>query len=230
MSISRRDFMKLFGIGMASMLMTRCRVSVPVGSCYAPMPPTPNALTPRERLRKYWLSFNELAQATLDEANQGSTENSFGEQLIADHRLALDELVVSQELTPPVADLIHEAYVAAVYHVWRSNAPITCYIPVLVDYAPVSANVLVQQSDILNNLSTQGTIDLETLAKAQTAIEHDMAFYALDDADVQALYEQIMKAAQDQEQPIPSFDQLQLKVTPDVKAAAQFIIYLLIGK
>ncbi|KAF0106349.1 MAG: hypothetical protein FD146_2615 [Anaerolineaceae bacterium] len=227
MPISRRDFMKLFGIGVASMLMTRCRVFPPVATCYAPMPPTPEVLTPRDRLRQYWISFGELAQRTQE---TGNTENTFGRQLVADHRLALDELVASGELSAPVAALIQEAYDAAVYHVWRSNVPMTCYEPMMVDYAPVSASVLVQQSDILDDFSGQGTIDPETLAKAQAAIEHDMAFFALSDADVQALYAQILKASQEQGQPIPSFEDLQLEVTADAKAAAQFIIDLLTGK
>jgi hypothetical protein len=230
MSISRRDFLKLFGIGVASMLMTRCRVSPPIATCYAPLPPTPEALTPRDRLRQYWLSFGDLAQTTINEANQGNTENTFGQQLETDHRLALDELIAAGELSAPVADLIQEAYNAAVYHVWRSNVPMTCYEPMMVDYAPVSAGVLVQQSDILDDFSGQGTIDPETLAKAQAAIEHDLAFFALSDADVQALYAQILKASQEQGQPIPSFEDLQLEVTADAKAAAQFIINLLTGQ
>jgi hypothetical protein len=230
MTISRRDFMKLFGVSVASLLMTRCRVFPPIATCYAALPPTPGVLTPRDRLRKCWLSFDDLAQRTQEAATAGNSEDIFGQQLISNHRGALDELVASGELTAPVADLVHEAYVAAIYHVWRSNAPITCYEPLFVNYAPVSANLLVQQSDILNELSTQSTIDPETLAKAQAALEHDMAFYALSDADVQALYAQVMKASQEQGQPIPSFDQLQLEVTPDAKAAAQFIIDLLTGK
>jgi len=230
MTISRRDFMKLFGVGVASILMTRCRVFLPIGSCYAPMPPTPGALTPRDRLRKCWLSFGDLAQRTQEAATEGNSEDNFGQQLVSDHRTALDELVASGELIAPVADLIHEAYVAAIYHVWRSNAPITCYEPMFVDYAPVSADMLVLQSDILNNLSNQSSIESETLAKAQAALEHEMAFYALSDADVQALYEHVIKTSQEQGQPIPSFDQLQLEVTPDAKAAAQFIIDLLTGK
>jgi hypothetical protein len=229
MSISRRDFMKLFGVSVASILMTRCRlVSTP--TCYAPLPPTPIAQTPRDRLRECWLSFGDLAQRTQQAATGGNSEDDFGQQLNSDHRAALDELMASGELTAPVADLVHEAYVAAVYHVWRSHAPITCYEPMMVDYAPTSANVLLEQSAILNDLSSQATIDPATLAKAQAALEHDISFYALSDADVQALYEQVIKASQEQGQPIPSFDQLPLEITPDAKAAAQFIIDLLTGK
>jgi hypothetical protein len=176
------------------------------------------------------LSFGDLAQRTQQAATGGNSEDDFGQQLNSDHRAALDELVASGELTAPVADLVQEAYSAAVYHVWRSNALITCYEPMMVDYAPVSANVLVEQSAILNDLSVQSTINPETLSKAQAALEHDMAFYALSEADVQALYEQVISTSQEQGQPIPSFQELPLEISPDARAAAQFIVDLLTGK
>jgi hypothetical protein len=230
MTISRRDFMKLFGVGVASVLMTRCRFPV-VGSCYAPMPlPTSTLSSARERLRRFWLSFNELAQKTLKEADQGGTENTFGRQLTTGHRLALDELVASGELTAPVSGLVQEAYDAAVFHVWRSNAPITCYAPSLVNYAPLSASVLVRQSEILSTAAAGGAIDPATLATAQAAIEHDMAYYSLSDADLQTLYDQIMQDIQASGQSAPAFEDLPLKLTPDARAAAQFIIDLLSGK
>jgi hypothetical protein len=230
MSISRRDFMKLFGIGMASILMTRCR---PVFvSCYTPtMPPhLDESSTPRDRLRECWLSFGDLAQKTRELANAGSTVDTFGTQLATDHRGALDELVASGELTATVADLIHEAYMAALYHVWRSNSLVTCYAPAIeVNYAPSSANALVRQSEILGNLSEQSTIDPETLAKAQSALEHDMAFYAMSDAEMRALLEGIT-ASQQPGQRVPAFEELQLEVTPEAKAAAEFILHLLTEK
>jgi hypothetical protein len=229
MPISRRDFIKLFGIGVASMLATRCQ-AVPTATCYTPAPLVPEALTPRDRLRDYWLSFGDLAQWARDAVAEGNYNNTLGVQLITDHRLALDKLVASGELSTPVADLIQEAYEAAVYHVWNSNSMLTCYTPVIVNYTPVSASVLVQQADILDDYAIQGNIDPETIAKAQDAIEHDMAFYALSDADVQALYTQIIKAYQEQGQPVPSFEDIELEVTADAKAAAQFIVNLLTGQ
>ena len=230
MSISRRDFMKLFGIGMASILMTRCRP--PITTCYTPVaPPRQNENdTPRDRLRECWLSFGDLAQRTRDLANAGSTDNAFSTQLADDHRAALNELVASGELTVSVADLVHEAYMAALYHVWRSNSLLSCYTPtVYVDYFPASANVLVEQSEILGGLYGQSTIDPQTLDKAQAALEHDLSYYDLNDADMQALYDQLIKDAQEGRES-PSFEELPLDVTPDAKAAAQFIIDLLTGK
>ena len=91
MNISRRDFMKLVGVSVASLTLTGCRIPLPV-SCYAPLPPSPcppEFLTGKGRLRRGWLRFGELAQATSDEAARGDTENTFGQKLISDHRLAL---------------------------------------------------------------------------------------------------------------------------------------------
>lgn len=233
MSISRRDFMKLVGVSVASLALTRCWIPLPV-SCYAPMPPSPYPteppLTAKDRLRLCWLRFGELAQATKEESTQGITENTFGQQLVTEHRLALDEFVTAGELTPKVADLIQEAYDAAVYHVWRSNAPMTCYAPMIVDYAPVSAGVLVQQSEVLSEVANENTIDPETLAKAQIALEHDMAFYALTDEDVASLYDRLITEWLSQQQTAPAFESLELEITPDAKAAAQFIISLLTSK
>lgn len=217
MSLTRRDFMKLFGVTVASLLLTRCRGFIPETS-------TPSA---RERLRLSWLRFGELARKT---RHDGNTDNTLGQQMIADHRTALDELLTAGEISASVADLVQESYEAAIYHVWRSNAPITCYAPVIVDYAPSSASVLVKQSEILGQIAAQETIDPETLTKAQTALEHDMAFYDLTNAEIQELYDRLIKESQENSQPIPSFEALKLELTPDARAAAQFILDLLTGR
>jgi hypothetical protein len=231
MNISRRDFMKLVGVSVASLALTRCRF-IPV-TCYAPLPPSPYPTEPvsaRDRLHQCWLRFGDLEQATIEEANAGGSDNTFGQQLEAEHRLALDDLVSTEEITPAVADLIQEAYDAAVYHVWRSNAPLTCYEAMIVDYSPASAGLLVQQSEVLSEISDQGAIDPETLAKAQAALEHDLAFYALTDAEVSALYNHLVTEWQTQQRSIPAFEDLDLEITPDAKIAAQFIINLLTSK
>lgn len=224
--------MKLFGASVASLVLSRCQAFfTPTPTCYAPLPPptpTPPASTSaRGKLRFAWLRFDELAGRAV--VGEGS-ENTLGAQMSVEHRSALDEVVAAGELSAAAADLVQEAYDAALYHVWRSNAPITCYEPALVDYAPTSAQVLVAQSDALNEIAEQGTVDPATLEKAQQALEHDMAFYALSDQEVQDLYARVMKESQDGSQPMPTFEELQLELTPDARAAAQFILDLLSGK
>jgi hypothetical protein len=228
MDLSRRDFMKMVGVSIASLALTNCRP--PIVTCYAALPPSPyptEPVTALDRLRKNWLSFGDLANATIEENEQGITDNTLGQELVASHRLALDELVSSGDLTPSVADLVQEAYEAAVYHVWRSNALMTCYEPRQVDYAPVSANTLVQQAAVLDEISALGTLDPQTVDAARAAIEHDMAFYALSDAEVSGLYDRLVNEWQTLGQTIPDFEALDLEVTPDAEAAAQFIISLL---
>jgi len=238
MSISRRDFMKLFGVGVASLLLARCRPRdlAITPTCYIQVPVeiNPQAINnsqdPLERLRFYWVSFQTLAQQTSYRATEGDTSNTFGEQLIAEHNLALDDLVIAGELNPSVADLVREAYEAAVNHVWRSNILVTCYDFASVDYSFVSAQILVQQAEVLHEMASQEIIDPETLAKAQTALEHDMAFYALSDEGVSELYARIVSEWQSQGQTAPTFEDVELVITPNAITAAQFIISLITGK
>jgi hypothetical protein len=230
MNLSRRDFLKLFGISVASLMLTRCKVSLtPTPTCYAPLPPTPvtpAASTVRERLRQCWFRFDDVARQTIETFD---TENTLGTQLSADHRAALDELVARGEITASVADLVQEAYDAALYHVWRSNAPITCYEPARVEYKPASAQSLINQSEALEQIAAQGTIDTATLATARAALEHDMAFYALTEQEVQALYERLYQEHKE-DFDFPEFEALPLDLTPDARAAALFILDLLTGK
>jgi hypothetical protein len=234
MKLSRRDFLKLFGISVASLMLTRCKALPPLPppspTCYAPLPPTevtPAAASVRERLRQCWFRFDEVARQT---SESGDSENALGQQLIGEHRAALDEMVGRGEISASVADLVQEAYDAAIYHVWRSNAPITCYEPAFLDYAPTSAQILVNQSEALEQIAAQGTVEPSTLATARAALEHDMAYYALTEQEVQALYERIYQENEGDYQSIPAFEALPLDLTPDARAAAEFILELLTGK
>lgn len=227
MTLSRRDFIKLVGVSVASLALTRCNFPVGV-TCYAPMPPSPYPTDPtRDCLRTCWLSFGELARRTQESAQQGDSEDTYSQELKANHRAALDELVASGELTASVADLVQEAYNAAVYHVWRSNTLMTCYEPMMVDYAPVSANILVDQAAVLDEIAAQGMVESTTLETARAALEHDMAFYAMTDEEVSNLYSRLVTEWQTQGGSRPAFEELDLEITPDAQAAAQFIISLL---
>jgi hypothetical protein len=86
--LTRRDFMKTFGVGLASLVIASCRRSsqdlqatqqslrptTQVLTCYevvlyTPAPTLPPKLSPRNQLRLCWLSFNELAAITKSNAN-----------------------------------------------------------------------------------------------------------------------------------------------------------------
>jgi len=248
--LTRREFMKTFGVGLASLVIAGCRLSsqnppstkkppklteTPVITCYiavpyTPTPTNPPALSARDQLRACWLSFNELAAKT--QSGENSTPDApdsdpFGAQLVAGHRAALDELVAAGEIETGVAELVQEAYAAAVYHIWRSNAPITCYEPMMVDYAPASAAQLVQQSAILAEMSTKGDLNPDTVAIVQKTIQHDLAFEALSVEEVDALYNQLLADWQQNKTTIPDFGQVELEVTPEMEGAARFLVELL---
>ncbi|MBN1440153.1 MAG: hypothetical protein JW929_12160 [Anaerolineales bacterium] len=246
MPVPRRGFMKLFGVSLGSLLLTRCqRTETPAPTelpviCYEPTgirPPTdtspPQTASLRTLLRLCWLRFGELAQKTKENWKAEPGEN-YGSQLAGkmneDHRRILDDLTAAGEITAPVSDLIQEAYEAAVFHIWRLNTMMTCYEMVMVDYAPASAANLVNQSGALTEAAAGTPIAPATLEKIRTALERDLAFYALTDAEVQALYEMLLKEYQDAGETIPSFEDLDLALTPDVKAAARFLVDVLTGK
>lgn len=250
MTLSRRGSIRAFGIGLASLMLARCKAlrslsaPTPLPSCYTVVPmvppptlastvePPPTAVPGREardRLWRCWVGFDELAYSTNSGQNQGKdgSDNPLGESLSADHRQALDELVTAGQIEAPVADLVQEAYDAAIYHVWRSNAPITCYEPAMVDYAPVSAGQLVRQSDLLVEMAGMAQLFPNTVASAQKAIERDLAFEALTNEEVQALYQKLTEEHNQDQAPIPSFDEAPLDITPEVQKAAQFLVDLL---
>jgi len=220
MSPTRRDFIKSLGIFMASMVISGC------------VPHKDKADTPRDRLRICWQRLDWLAEQMrqASKAKPGEDTLKKGEdartRLVADHQQALDELVASGDLDQAVAMQVQVAFGAAAYHVWRSNAPITCYEPVMVDYTPITSAQLGQQAAIL----AQGKdLDPNTVAQMQASIARDIAFLALPITDRQALYRRLIKASQEG-QAIPQFEQLDLEIPPDAAQAAQFLVELLLGE
>lgn len=242
MPVPRREFIKLFGISLGSLILARCspaqtpEPTYPM-TCYQPTAvprptdtATPESLPARARLRLCWLKFGDLAQNTREGANSGDgVTDPLGTRMIADHRSALDELSAAGVIAPAVADLVQEAYAAAVYHIWRSNIPTTCYDLAYPDYAIAGADDLVRQVDILDQVAAGSTIASDTLAKARAALEHDLAFYALTDADVQLLYDQLVAEYSGPGERMPAFEELQLTLTEEVRAAAKFLIDVLMG-
>ncbi len=239
MRLTRRDFMSVFGVSIASLLLTHCKweesltphpTDTPMRSCYLPTAlsptetPTPKALSARVRLRLCWLSFTELAQKTAQAYTDGSENVDASRQDLSErHKLALAELVASGVVSQPVADLIQEGYDAALYHVWRSNALITCYITSGPIYATRSAETLIRQIETLDQISRQGSIDPVTLAKARQALEHDLAFYSLSETELQALYSELSSGGKS----YPPFEEVEVDIPLEAQAAAKFIIDLL---
>lgn len=211
---TRREFIRQFGISLLALLAARCTGAARHDN------------TPRGRLRNSWLDLDELA------AQAQSGKKDYGQQALADataaHRQILDELVTAGELSPEVADHVQAAFDGAAYHVWRSNAPITCYEPVLIDYRPSSSGQLAQQAALLAELAGSGEVDAVAVAQAHAAIERDITFLNLSSAEVNVLYAQIQ--AQSAQAGIPDFDQVPLDITPEAAEAARFLVDLLLGE
>jgi hypothetical protein len=220
MPLSRREFIKTLGISLAALATARCSVVRLKGQG-----------TPRDRLRQSWLQFGRLAEETRQGSNQfnGEWDDPLGAQLIEEHRKALDDLVTAGDLSAAEADLIHEAYSAAIFHIWRSNIPVTCYNPMWPDFAPTSAGVLVNQAATLAEMAKQSDIAPETVAAIQAAIEHDLAFVALTPDEEKALYEALRKAAGESYQ-IPPFEEISLDISPEMSAAAKYLVELLLDE
>jgi len=174
----------------------------------------------RERLRALWLGLDALARLARNELEQSERMR---DDLIAEHRLVLDELVSIGELSGSVAAHVQAAFDAAVYHTWRANAPITCYEPVLIDWRPTGSADLIAQAELL---AQSGDLVPETAAQVQAAIERDMAFLSLPAAEVEALYQRIL-SDREADRPIPGFEEADLDVPSEAVEAAGFLVALL---
>lgn len=242
MSPSRREFIKQFGIALAGLLASRCvpRRSTPTPQilCYQMValtpPPTADptrqaealqdaaaagdlppeatrqalAAFSRERLRACWLGLDALAERAADMEKGEWTLKS----LTAEHRLALDDLVSLGELSEAVAAQVQIAFDEAAYHVWRSHAPITCYIASPPEMGP--RNDLVQRAQTLMDVQD---VDQATVEQVKSALERDIALLALlksDHPDAAQLAEQWAAG--------------EIQVDAETVAAAQFLIDLLL--
>ena len=221
MSPTRREFIKRVGIALASLMAARCAcVSLIEGD-------TGLGGTPRERLRRSWQRFGWLEEQASDWSDYEKGEKA-REELVSEHRAALDELVAAGELDADVADLVQEAFDGAAYHVWRANCGMTCYEAMPgPEYTPYASSQLVAQAEILADLADDATIDQETVAQAQAAVEQGIAFLGLSNEEEKALYDELIEAAGESHD-YPPFNELELEITPEAAEAARFLVELLL--
>lgn len=215
MDLTRRGFIRSVGVVIAGPVLARC----------LPTPPPPGGDTSaRGRLRDCWLRFDWLA----DETRRTWDSNDYSgphEQLLQEHQAALDDLVAAGELTRVVADEIAVGFNAATYHVWRSNVPITCYEPMMIDYQPTSAAQLVRQAEVLDELAGSGVLDPRIVATAEETIARDIAFHSLSYEQQQALYKELLAGGSS----YPSFAEVPLHIAPEETEAARYLVELLLG-
>lgn len=221
MSPTRREFIKRVGIALASLMAARCACTslIEGGSGLGS--------TPRDRLRRSWQRFGWLEEQASDWSDYEKGDRA-REELVEGHRAALDELVAAGELDADVADLVQEAYAEAAYHVWRANCGMTCYEPMAgPEYTPYASNQLVQQAELLADLADDATIDQDTVAQAQAAVEQGIAFLGLSNEEEKALYDELIEAA-GESYDYPPFNELDLEITPEAAEAARFLVELLL--
>jgi hypothetical protein len=215
MSPSRREFIRQVSILLTSLAAAHCTPSP--GQNGTPPPGQDN--TPRDRLRECWLSLERVEERAHTDY-RGSQE--MGEQLQADHRAALDGLIESGELSAATAEHMQMIYDEALYHIERSMG--TCYesIP-MPDYLPSARGQMMRQTDLLAEMATKGDLDPETVAQAQAALERDVAFLNLTEAERRAFYGTIRTT----DGVYPYYEDLDLEISPEAAEAARFLIALL---
>jgi hypothetical protein len=210
MSTARREFIKQVGIVLGSLMLARCTLfQVPDDS-------------PRGRLRNCWGRLDWLVQQIEKDFERGSKAR---DQLVADHRAALDDLVAANELDASVAERVQSAFDEAVYHIWHSNA-VTCYETQGPIYQAASRGQLVQQANLLAEMAQSGSLASETVALAQAALERDIAFLSLSPTETEALYDKLVTPGGR----YPLFDDVDLEIMPQAAEAARFLVELLSGQ
>jgi len=213
MQWNRRKFLEGLGIALASVVLSRCR------------PPAAQK-DDWDRVRDAWYGLDRLAQEAKDLDRGQKTRD----QLVADHLAALDNLVRAGLIGAAQAEDIHVAFQAAAQHVWRANAPITCYVPApYPQYRIMGASDLAHQADILAEMAQRSAIDPATVALAQTSIQRDMAILSLTDEDEKALIEALRQSAGESGQ-YPPLQELQLDIPPEAVDAASLLVDILLGK
>jgi hypothetical protein len=213
MRVERREFIKSVGIGFASLILSQC---IPFSSA---------GDSAKERVRACWMKLPWLADQTIDDYEQAQDKRS---RLLGDHRASLEELVNAGDISAQVADQLQVAFTEATYHIWRANAPMTCYLPAPgPDYIPSSSSQLAIQAEILAELSDKSGYNPDTIAQAQAAIERDITFLNLSEEKIQALYSKLMEDAGSAPN-YPTFDDLELEVAPEAIEAARFLVELIL--
>ncbi|MCP4538045.1 MAG: hypothetical protein GY832_12955 [Chloroflexi bacterium] len=253
-SPTRRQFIKQFGVTLASLIAARC-ASIPTPTV------APTTLL-RDRLRDYWLQLDWITQQAQSYDGQGSTVR---DEFIANHQAVLNELVAVGELDADVAEQVQIAFAAAAYSAWFSGHRRVniCYTPtpspmpnptpepyetighILTNYTFFSADKLKNQANLLAEMSASGDISPEAVAQAHAALEQDIAFmsafYAATNAGLERVIspahlsnEETWTLSQELENitsdsyTFPTFDEFDIEISFEAAKAARFLVELLL--
>jgi hypothetical protein len=211
MTASRRDFIRGFGVALASLLVTRC-INLPG---FSPVAPGTNTGSARDRLRRCWLAFEWFKARAKDDYERGNQARS---NLLEAHQAALADLVGGGELTQPVAEQVQAAYQEAIDHLSPSpgNPGVTCYTvtPMEMVYMQ-SRSQLLKQADLL---ADSCGLDPDAVAQAQAALAREMTILSLPGS---MLSEQLGSDAA-----LPA--DFEVDISPEAAAAAEFLTRLLL--
>jgi len=197
--LTRRDFIESIGIAVASLVMAGC---IPSGG---------QDDSPQGRLRSCWLRLDWLARQAREDYERGEQAR---DELVANHRAALDDLVAAGEVDAAVADQVQVAFDEAAFHAWRSNAPMTCYMALPVEYG--GRDDLLQQAELLRK--TASGLDPAVVEEVQAAIARDIALF-----EAAAGPEAGAKL-------IEQFETGEIKASPEAVEAARILVELLLGR
>jgi len=199
MTLTRRDFIRSVGIAVASLVMAGC---IPSGG---------EDDSPRGRLRSCWLRLDWLARQARGDYERGEQAR---DELVAEHRAALDDLVAAGEVDAAVADQVQVAFDEAAFHAWRSNAPMTCYMALPVEYG--GRDDLLQQAELLRKAASG--LDPAVVEEVQAAIARDIALF-----EAAAGPEAGAKL-------IEQFETGEIKASPEAVEAARILVDLLLRR
>jgi hypothetical protein len=203
MNLTRRDFIRSVGIAVASLVMARC---VPSGG---------EDNSPRGRLRNCWLRLDWLAQKTRETPPENYEQGEQArDELVAEHRAALDDLVAAGEVDAAVADQVQVAFDEAAFHAWRSNAPMTCYMALPVEYG--GRDDLLQQAELLRK-AVSG-LDPAVVEEVQAAIARDIALF------------EATAGPEAGARLIEQFETGEIKASPEAVEAARILVDLLLRR
>lgn len=192
MMTTRRTFIRQVGVSLAATLTSGCMrtcytpappTQMPTPTCYVPAAPTltPDVTDSRWRdLRACWLGLRDrrFEPGQSVDGDRYARAEELGKTLHQRHQAALDALVADGSLSAEVAAEIGVAFEEALNHLQSKLA--TCYAPL----APGEANPYPPREDLnaqaaaLAEMAQRSNIDQATVAKAQAALERDIAWLA----------------------------------------------------
>ena len=201
MNPTRRDFIRSVGIAIASLVMARC------------IPSAGEDASPRGCLHQCWLRLDWLAQKTRETPPQDYRQGEKArDELVAEHRAALDDLVAAGELDAAVANQMQVAFAEAAFHAWRNNAPMTCYMALPIEYG--ARDDLIRQAELLREAASG--LDPAAVEEVQAAIARDIALFEAA-AGPEARFELIEQ-----------FEAGEIEASPEAVEAARFLVDLLL--